>query len=237
VAELVVALDVPDLDAGLALATPLAGIAPWLKVGLELFAAEGPAAVKALSDLGFKVFLDLKLHDIPATVARSTKAALASGADMLTIHALGGPAMLAAAAQARDESAETTGRPVRIMAVTVLTSHTPEDLSALRLPPAKNLALRLAGLAHAAGLNGIVCSPLEAAAIKTRFGTGNGGLECLCQGIRLDTVSGDDQARVAGPAQAVANGADFLVVGRPITRAQDPAQAARRFLEAMAQAH
>jgi orotidine-5'-phosphate decarboxylase len=205
-----------------------------VKVGLELFGAEGPAALAALAGQGRRVMLDLKLHDIPATVAGAVRMAERAGAELLTVHALGGPAMLAAAVEA-------AGR-CRIAAVTVLTSAGPADLAAAGLPPAEQAVPRLARLAVAAGCPALVCSPLEAAALRGLLGP---DVELICPGVRPapdrtgaagpgegsgdgPAWSGaDDQARVATPAAAMRAGASRIVVGRPITRTPDVGAAAR----------
>jgi orotidine-5'-phosphate decarboxylase len=217
---LVVALDTADLDQALGWARAAGEAAGMVKVGLELFGAEGPAAVRALVGRGHRVMLDLKLHDIPATVAGAVRAVAGAGAELVTVHALGGPAMLAAAAEA------AAGR-CRLAAVTVLTSAGPDELAAAGLPAAAAAVPRLAGLAVAAGCQAVVCSPLEAAGLRSALGP---AVELVCPGVRpatADRPTGDDQARVATPAAAVAAGADRIVVGRPITLAADPAAAAR----------
>jgi orotidine-5'-phosphate decarboxylase len=219
---LVLALDTDDLDRALGWAAAAGDAAGMVKVGLELFAAAGPAAVRALRDQGRRVMLDLKLHDIPATVAGAVRAAAAAGAELVTVHALGGPAMLAAAARAAD------GR-CRLAAVTVLTSAGPAELAAAGLPPAAEAVPRLARLAVDAGCPALICSPLEAAALRADLGP---TVELVCPGVRpaagpTGTVAGDDQVRTATLAAAVRAGADRVVVGRPITLAADPAAAAR----------
>jgi orotidine-5'-phosphate decarboxylase len=218
---LVLALDTPDLERALDWSAAAGEAAGMVKVGLELFAAEGPAAVRALTGRGRRVMLDLKLHDIPATVAGAVRAAAAAGAELVTVHALGGPAMLAAAVRA-------AGGRCRLAAVTVLTSAGPAELRAAGLPVAAEAVPRLARLAVAAGCPALVCSPLEAAGLRELLGP---AVELVCPGVRPaaspTAVAGDDQARVATPAAAVRAGADRIVVGRPITLAADPAAAAR----------
>ncbi len=228
-AELVVALDFPEAVPALSLARSLRGIVPWAKVGLELFTAEGPGIVSRLRDMEFKVFLDLKLHDIPNTVQGAVRAAARAGADMLTLHASGGTRMLRAAAEARGAGAGPL-----LMAVTMLTSLAAEDTAGIYLKTPAEMVLDLASKAFQSGLDGVVCSPLEARAVKAATGA---GLLCLTPGIReasSDAAPADDQRRTATPAEAVAAGADFLVAGRPIARADDPAAAAKRIIEAMA---
>jgi orotidine-5'-phosphate decarboxylase len=225
---LVLALDTGDLGQALAWSRAAGEAAGMVKVGLELFAAEGPAAVRALAGEGRRVMLDLKLHDIPATVAGAVAAAARVGAELVTVHALGGPAMLAAAVAA-------AGGRCRVAAVTVLTSAAPADLAAAGLPPAGQAVPLLAGLAVAAGCPALVCSPLEAAALRARLGP---AVELVCPGVRPAASergpgevprwnAADDQARVATPAAAMRAGASRIVVGRPITRAADVAAAAR----------
>jgi len=233
---LVLALDTGDLRQALDWSLAAGEAAGMVKVGLELFGAEGPAAVGALAGQGRRVMLDLKLHDIPATVAGAVRMAERAGAELLTVHALGGPAMLAAAVGA-------AGR-CRIAAVTVLTSAGPADLAAAGLPPAEEAVPRLARLAVAAGCPALVCSPLEAAALRGLLGP---DVELVCPGVRPASdgtgatgrgegsgdgdgpawSGADDQARVATPAAAMRAGASRIVVGRPITRAADVGAAAR----------
>jgi orotidine-5'-phosphate decarboxylase len=213
---LVLALDTGDLDQALAWSRAAGEAAGMVKVGLELFAAAGPAAVAALAEEGRRVMLDLKLHDIPATVAGAARAAARAGAELLTAHALGGPAMLAAAVEAAPGC--------RVAAVTVLTSASPADLAAAGLPPAGEAVPSLARLAVAAGCPALVCSPLEAAALRGLLGP---AVELVCPGVRPAGGHADDQARVATPAAAMRAGASRIVVGRPVTRAADVAAAAR----------
>jgi orotidine-5'-phosphate decarboxylase len=226
----VLALDTADLDLALdwaELAGPAIGM---VKVGLELFCAHGADAVRALRGEGHEVMLDLKLHDIPVTVARAVEEAAELDVRLVTVHAAGGRAMLEAAVGA------AAGR-VDVTAVTVLTSLAPPDLAALGQVDAAATAERLARLALLAGCQALVCSPLEAgrvrAAADQAAGGAGGRVRLVCPGIRLDTGAGgpDDQARVATPAEAVRAGADWLVVGRPITRAPDVAAAARAVLD------
>lgn len=217
----VLALDTDDLEQALDWAERAAPAIGMVKVGLELFCAHGGRAVRALADEGHHVMLDLKLHDIPATVARAVRVAADLEAELLTVHALGSPRMLEAAVAAAD------GR-LAVAAVTVLTSHDKPDLRAVGLDGAVPAAAeRLARLALAAGCQALVCSPLEVAHLRAVAGP---GVAIVCPGVRPaaagDGVAADDQARVATPAAAVAAGADWLVVGRPITRAADPAAAA-----------
>ncbi len=226
-AELVVALDLPDSRKALAMAKKLRGKVDWLKVGLELFCAAGPSVIKKLKDSGFKVFLDLKFHDIPNTVAGAVRSAAAAGADMLTLHAAGGAAMLEAAAAARDKS---NHRP-HLLGVTVLTSISEGSYLAMTgRTPAYAVGI-LTGLAHLHKLDGVVCSAQEVGTVRANISR---KFICLTPGIRLKDSPEDDQSRVATPSEAVAAGSDFLVVGRPITKAADPASAVGKILEDMA---
>ena len=213
------AVDRPDLEGTLALARALAPHVGGIKLGLEFFTAQGPRGVEAVAALGLPVFLDLKLHDIPNTVAGAVRQVARLGVAMLTLHASGGRAMLEAAAEAA--AAATT--PPWLLGVTVLTSLDAADLAAIGMAadPAGQ-ALRLARLAVAAGLDGLVCSPHEIAELRRALGAGP---KIVVPGIRAE-AGGDDQKRTMAPADALAAGADILVIGRPITRATAPADAA-----------
>jgi orotidine-5'-phosphate decarboxylase len=214
--RLAVALDVPDLDGAVALARRVSPHAGVLKVGLELFTQAGPEAVRAVGQHG-RVFLDLKLHDIPETVERAVKRAAELGARYLTLHATGGPEMLERAANAARET------PLTLLAVTVLTSLTADDLRAVGVDASPSAhALRLADLAWASGVRGFVCSPLEVAALSARFPGGT----FVTPGIRPAGAAAGDQKRIGTPADAIRDGASILVVGRPIRDAADPARAA-----------
>ena len=220
---LAVALDFPSAPAALDLVDRLGGACRWLKVGMELFYATGPAFIHTLRDRGFDVFLDLKLHDIPNTVAGAVRSATETGASLLTIHAAGGERMMAAAA----EAGRLAGAP-RLLAVTVLTSMDAEDVQAtgIMADPAEQV-LRLALLAQKSGISGMVCSPQEIALLRSQLAPDT---MLVIPGIRpADGVLGD-QRRVATPASAIRDGASMLVVGRPITRASDPGAAARAIL-------
>jgi orotidine-5'-phosphate decarboxylase len=189
-----------------------------LKVGLEMFAAEGPSAVRAAATLGRPVFLDLKLHDIPNTVEGAARSAAASGASLLTVHASGGPAMVAAAVKG-------AGGKLRVLAVTVLTSLDAAALRAVGLDgPPEAAVVRLARLAVDAGAGGLVCSPHEVRAVRAAVGPGP---LLVVPGVRPAGAAKGDQARVATPAEAVAAGADVIVLGRPLRDAPDPLAAAR----------
>lgn len=228
--ELVVALDLPDAPAALDMAARLTGAVTWVKVGLELYTAQGPSILAALKDMGFNVFLDLKFLDIPNTVRGAVRSAVGAGADMLNVHASGGARMMQAARQGLDEAA-TPGAAPLLLAVTVLTSMDERDLPLAPGRTVADLVLDLARAARDAGLHGVVCSGHEAGAVKAACGP---GFICLTPGIR-PAGADDDQRRVVTPARAVAAGADFLVAGRPVTRAADPRGAALSLLEQMRQ--
>ncbi len=222
-ARVIVALDYPDADAALAFCRQVTPPDCRVKVGKELFVAAGPRLVETLARDGFDVFLDLKFHDIPNTVIGACKAAAQLGVWMLNVHALGGRAMLEAARAALPDA---SSRP-KLIAVTLLTSLTARDLPEVGIAgTAQAAATRLALLAHACGLDGVVCSAQEAALLKRDCGADF----CLVTpGIRLADSAGDDQRRVMTPGAAIAAGADYLVIGRPITRGADP----RRILAAI----
>lgn len=234
-AQLVVALDFQTAAEALDLARRLDGTVRWLKVGLELYVAEGPAVVRELKKLGYKVFVDLKFLDIPNTVRGAVRSCVCAGADMLNIHAAGGLDMARVAVAARDEAAAASDLPERplLLAVTVLTSMADTDSPILRGRAAGDVVLELARLTKMAGLDGVVCSAQEAQAVKQVCGW---DFLCLTPGIRVPdpNAQADDQRRVMTPEAAVAAGSDYLVVGRPITRAADPVAAARAILARMA---
>lgn len=219
--RVIVALDFPDAKAALALVKRLDPKLCRVKVGKELYTAAGPSLVEKLQRSGFGVFLDLKFHDIPNTAAAACAAAAQLGAWMINVHALGGRAMMSAA---REALGGGKARP-RLTAVTLLTSMGAADLAEVGLAGSpQEMVLRLAALAGECGLDGVVCSAQEAAALRARFGRDF----CLVTpGIRPAEAERDDQHRVATPRQAIANGADYLVIGRPITRAPDPLAALR----------
>lgn len=215
-AELIVALDFDKADDAYALAEKVKGIVPWVKVGLELFVAEGPQIVRKFKEMGFKVFLDLKLYDIPNTVKGAAKSALQSGADMLTVHLSGGKRMCEAAV----EAGGTAG--MKIFGVSVLTSFEEGEVPGYEGKLADLVGLLAEG-AQEWGVHGIVCSGHEVQKIKTIAPS----LLCLTPGIRFDeNAVSDDQRRVMTPYRAVEAGSDYLVVGRPITKADDPRSAA-----------
>jgi orotidine-5'-phosphate decarboxylase len=202
----------------------LQGTCRWVKVGMELYYAAGNAVVDRLLERGFKVFLDLKLHDIPNTVAGAVRSVGGTGASLLTIHAGGGEQMMRAAAQA----AAVPNAP-ELLAVTVLTSMDVPELSAVGVADAPSAqVLRLARLSKASGITGLVCSPEEVAAVRKAMGP---SARLVVPGIRPAGLgASDDQRRVATPAQTITRGASMLVVGRPITQAADPAEAAAAIL-------
>jgi orotidine-5'-phosphate decarboxylase len=230
--RLVVALDVPTAGEALALARKLQGRAGMLKVGLELFCAQGPAFIREIQAFA-PVFLDLKLHDIPTTVQRALTALLPLDPALINIHVQGGPAMIEAAAEAVRAHRRAGGR-TRLLGVTVLTSLDREALTRLGLATdPSDLALHLARLAKECGCDGVVCSAQEAASVREACGQ---DFLRLTPGIRPREGAAQDQARVVTPAQALRDGATWLVVGRPITRAQDPVAAADAILAEMAEA-
>lgn len=218
-ARIIVALDYPDATAAIALVERLDPSLCKLKVGKELFVRAGPSLVAYLVGQGYQVFLDLKFHDIPNTVAGACRAAADLGVWMVNVHALGGLGMMQAARAAVDQSAN----PPRLIAVTVLTSHSGSDLRGLGMTaePATQVAL-LAALAKEAGMDGVVCSAQEAAMLRRQFGP---DFLLVTPGIRPLGSDSGDQNRVLTPARAIAAGADYLVVGRPITQAADPVAA------------
>jgi orotidine-5'-phosphate decarboxylase len=215
--RVIVALDYPDAAAALGMVEHLDPARCRVKVGNELFTAAGPAFVQDLVRRGYSVFLDLKYHDIPNTVASASAAAAALGVWMLNVHASGGRAMMEAA---RDAVAGRNPRPL-LIAVTLLTSMGERDRleAGIAGNSAVEVVVRLAKLAQASGMDGVVCSAQEAAAVRQACGA---GFRLVTPGIRPAQAGEDDQKRVATPGAAVASGADYLVVGRPVTRAPDP---------------
>ncbi|WP_263365746.1 orotidine-5'-phosphate decarboxylase [Edaphobacter bradus] len=227
--RLAVALDFPDARAALDLVDRLGDTCRWLKVGMELYYAAGNELVSELRERGYKVFLDLKLHDIPNTVAGGVRSATTAGAELLTVHAGGGAAMLRAAAGA----AAGPDAP-RLLAVTVLTSIDEDELKGVGVmsPPAEQ-ALRLARLAWNSGIRGMVCSAEEVGMLRRELGP---EAYLVVPGIRPAGSATDDQRRVATASEAIAVGASMLVVGRPITKATDPIGAAQAILAEIAEA-
>lgn len=218
--RLIVALDSADAAAALALAARLDPRRCAVKVGKELFVAAGPQVVREIVARGFNVFLDLKFHDIPSTVEHSARQAVRYGVSMFTIHALGGLDMMKAAEEAvADEAEKHRRKKPLVLAVTVLTSHDDESLKGIGInSPARDQVLRLAALADKAGVGGLVCSGMEVEMLRKEFGD---RFTLVTPGIRPGTAS-HDQKRVTTPAAAVAAGADYLVIGRAITEADNP---------------
>lgn len=209
--KIIVALDVPDLAGAESVLDELAGAAAWCKIGMQLFTREGPPVVAMAKARGFRVFLDLKFHDIPNTVASGARSAAELGVDMLTIHLCGGPEMIRAAVEAAPD--------VCVLGVTVLTSSTAETLAAVGIPHTpEEWVPSLAGLGAACGIGGIVCSPLEIESVRRAVGAGT---KIVTPGVRPTGADIGDQRRVLTPAAAVAAGADYLVIGRPILAASD----------------
>ncbi len=225
--KIIVALDYPEAAPALALARQLQPSLCRLKVGKELFVSAGPKLVEDLMALGFEVFLDLKFHDIPNTVAQACKAASALGVWMVNVHALGGRRMMEAAREALAHAMQ----PPKLIAVTVLTSMGPEDLAELGIAQSPaDMVLRLARLAHGCGMDGVVCSARESALLRREMG------ERFClvtPGIRPPQAVADDQTRVMTPREALENGSSYLVIGRPVTRAPSPLQALREIAQGL----
>ena len=216
---IIVALDFPSRDAALALADRLDPQLCRVKVGKELFTRSGPAVVEALQAKGFEVFLDLKFHDIPNTTAMAVKAAAELGVWMVNVHCSGGLRMMAAC---REELDKLAGRKPLLIGVTLFSCMEQQDLAGIGLDIApQEQVLRLAGLAAQAGMDGLVCSAQEAPALKAS----HPALQLVTPGIRPAGSSADDQKRILTPAKALAAGSDYLVIGRPISQAADPAQA------------
>lgn len=226
-ARVIIPLDVPTLDDAMGLVDSLGEAADFYKVGLELFTAEGSAAVQALKQRNKRVFLDLKLHDIPSTVARAVARARVLEVDLLTLHATGGRPMMEAAAQAAEND-------LTLLGVTVLTSMTSSDMGhswGREVDSIEEEVVRLATLVRDSGVGGVVASVREAAPVKKALGS---DLVVVTPGIRFAGGDAHDQARVSTPGAAVAAGADYLVIGRSVTQAPDPAEALRRVHEEMA---
>lgn len=229
--HVLVALDVERADQAMALADALRGTVGGFKIGKQLFTAEGPSVVRALAERGDRVFLDLKFHDIPNTVAGAVAAAVTTGTWMVNVHASGGRKMMQAAARAARTAAERAGRerPL-VIGVTVLTSLDAQDLAEIGITtPLLDHVVNLAQLAQDAGLDGVVASPREVAAIRHACGP---HFIIVTPGIRPagGAANNDDQVRTMGPSEALAAGASYLVIGRPITAAPDPRAAAEEIL-------
>lgn len=227
--RVIVALDC-DREEALSLADALSGHAKWLKVGMTLYYAEGPSIVREFKERGFKVFLDLKFHDIPHQVCGAAHSAAGAGADLLSVHGLGAGAMLKAAREGAEEAAEaTSAERAKLVAITVLTSMDEAAMEQIGLTcPITDEAARLAALAKGSGIDGIVCSPREAAEMRELLGP---DALIVTPGVRPAGAELGDQSRVATPAAAISAGASHLVIGRPITGAQDPVAAYEAIIE------
>ena len=229
---IIVALDVPDLDAALRLVEQLAPVVGAFKVGKELFVSAGPEIIRRIRVTGAAVFLDLKFHDIPNTVARAVNAAVRLDVQMLTVHTSGGRAMLEAAEKSAQESAAKLGRGAPlVLGVTVLTSLDSNELAEVGVEPNVGRQVeRLAMLAVKAGLRGLVCSPLEIAALRQFLPSET---QFVTPGIRAADAKADDQKRTMSAPEAIAAGASWLVVGRPLCAAPNPREAAERMLASL----
>jgi len=227
--RLIVALDVADLARARELVSILSPQVKWFKVGSILFTREGPQVCEMVKEAGARLFLDLKFHDIPNTVRGAVSSALALGADMLTVHASGGEEMLRAAVEAREESGKDG---VVLLAVTLLTHLDQQGFRSVHLggEGTESFVLRMAGLALASGVSGVVASGREIGMLRRELGREP---IIVVPGVRLEAAAGDDQKRSVTPEQALSGGADFLVVGRPILAAEDPARACQNFLDRM----
>ena len=222
------AIDTPDLERAQALAAAVRGAVAGIKLGLEFFTANGPTGVREVADRDTPLFLDLKLHDIPNTVAGAVRAAAQLEPLLLTLHIAGGPGMMEAAVRAADAVAHDGKRRVKLLGVTVLTSLDDGDLVAVgHRGPVGEQVRRLALLARDSGLDGVVCSPQEVAVLRELCGS---QFLLVVPGIRPAGAASGDQKRVMGPRAAMQAGADYLVVGRPITEAPHPAAAAQAIL-------
>jgi orotidine-5'-phosphate decarboxylase len=227
---IIVALDVPAVDAALDLAEQLAPVCGGFKIGSELFTTAGPEIVKRIRERGSLVFLDLKFHDIPNTVAKAVSAAVRLDVQMLTVHAGGGGDMLKAAEKAAEETAYKLGRiPPLVLAVTLLTSLDSMALREVGMDVNVEYQVRrLANVAVKAGLRGLVCSPLEISALRKTLPA---QVQLVVPGIRTGAEKADDQKRTLTPREAMAAGANWLVIGRPIYAAENPRAAAEKILE------
>ena len=231
---IIAALDVPTAEAAMELAQKIAPAVGGFKIGSELFTAAGPEVVRRIRATGAAVFLDLKFHDIPNTVAGAVASAVRLDVQMLTVHAAGGVDMLKAAEHSAQETAWELGHaPPLVLGVTVLTSLDSQALSQIGLDPNVGRQVRrLANMAAQAGLRGLVCSPLEVAELRQML---TAGVQLVTPGIRPEMNSANDQKRTLTPREAIAAGANWLVIGRPIHAAPDPRAAAEKILESLAQ--
>jgi orotidine-5'-phosphate decarboxylase len=222
--RLILALDFPTKAKALALVSSLAGAIGTYKIGLQLYTAEGPEIIRAVAATGANIFLDLKLHDIPCTIAKAVAAAGELGVQMLTVHLSGGRAMLSAAAAAKPAN-------LSLLGVTVLTSATPETLSETGVNSGiEEQVLRLAELGQETGIDGLISSPHEVKTLRERFGQ----MKLITPGVRPSWTAAHDQKRFATPDAALKSGADYLVVGRPVTGDPDPRAAVERLLAEIA---
>lgn len=223
--RLIVALDFPTQTKALALVSVLSDSVSIFKIGLQLYTAAGPEIIRAVAATGARIFLDLKLHDIPNTVAKAVSAASELGVQMLTIHLSGGRAMIEAAVQARPPG-------LSLLGVTVLTSSTQETLKEAGInAPLAEQVIRLGELGKDCGIDGLITSPQEVRTLRERLGP---EIKLVTPGVRPAWTAADDQKRFTTPAEALKNGADYLVVGRPITANPDPRAAVERLLDEMA---
>lgn len=228
------ALDTTDPHMAYGLAAKLRKYVGGVKLGLEFFGAQGPNGFSHVAKSGMPIFLDLKLHDIPHTVSKAIHALMPLKPLIMTIHTAGGPAMMTAAAEAAEQAARNVGcpRPI-IVGVTILTSMDESDLEAVGLStPVQSQVVRMAKLAQKCGLDGVVCSPFEISAIREACGP---TFKLVVPGIRPAGSEVGDQKRIMTPAEAVAKGADYIVIGRPITQADDPVRAAQAIAEELNQ--
>ncbi len=229
---IIAALDVPTAGAALELVKEIAPVVGAFKIGSELFTSAGPDIVRRIRATGAAVFLDLKFHDIPNTVAKAVASAVRLDVQMLTVHASGGVDMMHAAEESAQQTAQQTGHNAPlVLGVTVLTSLTSQSLSEIGID--SNVARqvrRLANMAIKAGLRGLVCSPLEVAELRQRL---TAGTQLVTPGVRTGAEKADDQKRTLTPQESIAAGANWLVIGRPIYAAENPRKAAEKILESL----
>ncbi|MFO7866144.1 MAG: orotidine-5'-phosphate decarboxylase [Candidatus Aminicenantes bacterium] len=227
--KIIVALDVDTRQKALELVRRLPS-ARCYKIGLRLYTAEGPGFIQEIAQMGKRIFLDLKFHDIPNTVAGAVKAAVDLGVDMMTLHASGGVEMMARAVEeAAEETAKKNMKRPHLLAVTILTSLQDSDLKKMNIPSSPmDMVLTLASLAQEAGMDGIVCSPKETPAVRKQAGP---GFKIVTPGIRPAWASAGDQKRILTPAEAVRSGSDYLVVGRPVIQAASPEEALEQIIQ------